>query len=182
MKRKLAYGFVTALVVFGCACVSYGEENQTISFGLSGFIGTEASFIHNKPEFTKYGVLPRVSIPLHRNWALEFEGNFSYWALAQEKNLFFAGVNSNILFIPIHWNWGSLFLLAGGGLGYDNSAGQVHEIGDSHLGGIAQGGIGILYKLNKHCLRLEYRFSHISEPNRADIGINSHDLLLGVSF
>jgi hypothetical protein len=183
-RCHLLHGAIAVVILIGCFVPSsYGEESERIRFGVSGLLGTEAHFIHNKPKFTKYGILPRMSIPLHRNWDLGFEGNFSYWALDREKNLFFAGLNTNILFKPFHWNWGSLFLLTGAGLGYDNSGGDVHEIGASHLGGTLQGGIGILYNLSKKlALRLEYRLTHVSEPTKADHGINSHDILFGVSF
>ncbi len=175
---------VTVLLLMGClTSVSYGDESEGIKLGVSGFLGTEAGFIHSKPEFTKYGLFPRVTIPLHRNWDLEVEGNFSYWALAREKNLYFIGVNQNWLFKPIHWDQGSLFVLFGGGLGYDNSGGKVQEIGDSHFAGVAHAGVGILYNVaKKWALRLEYRLSHVSEPTRSDNGINSHDFLIGVSF
>jgi hypothetical protein len=43
--------------------------------------------------------------------------NFSSWNIAKEHDLYFLGVDANILFKPIQRNWGSLFLLAGGGLG-----------------------------------------------------------------
>ena len=186
MKARftVSCSLLTILLLIGSlTSTSYGDEHEKIKLGVSGFLGTEVSFIYSRPEFTKYGVFPRVSIPLHRNWDLEIEGNFSYWGIAREKNLYFIGLNQNWLFKPIHWNWGSLFLLLGGGLGYDNSGGHVHEIGDSHFAGIAHGGIGILYNVTKKwALRFEYRFSHISEPTESDNGINSHDFLLGVVF
>jgi len=131
-----------------------------------------------------YGFLPRVDLALHRNWDLEFEGNYSYWNISSEKDLYFLGVNGNILFKPIQRNWGSLFLLAGGGLGYDNAGkNRVDEIGDSHCGGILQTGVGIYYNLGKGwALRGEYRLNHISDPFRKDEGLNTHIFLFGISF
>jgi opacity protein-like surface antigen len=183
-RFKVFYSLLTALLLIGClTSATYGDEDGKVKFGVSGFLGTEVGFIYSRPEFTKYGVLPRISIPLHRNWDLEVEGNFSYWGLKHEKNLYFVGVNQNWVFKPLHWNRGSLFLLFGGGLGYDNSGGDIREIGDSHFAGVAHAGLGIFYNMTKKwALRLEYRFSHISEPTRSDNGINSHDFLLGVSF
>ena len=130
-----------------------------------------------------YGFSPCVDLALHKDWDLEFEGNFSRWNISHEKNLYFAGVNTNFLFKPFQWTWGSLFLLAGGGLGYDNAGNRVREIGDSHLGGILQTGAGIYYDLgNGWAFRGEYRFYHISEPFRRDEGLNTHIFLLGFSF
>ena len=60
---------------------------------------------------TVYEFLPRFGFPLHRNWDLEFEGNYSYWNMRGEQDLYFLGVNGNILFEPIQRRWGSLFLL-----------------------------------------------------------------------
>ena len=131
-----------------------------------------------------YGFLPRIDLALHKNWDLEFEGNFSYWDISHEKDLYFSGVNGNILFKPIQQNWGSLFLLGGTGLGYNNaSKDRVHEIGNSNCGGILQAGAGIYFNMGRGlALRGEYRFYHVSDPFRKDTGLNSHTFLLGVSF
>ncbi len=130
-----------------------------------------------------YGFFPRIGLALHKNWDLEFEGNFSFWNISHEKDLYFLGTNANFLFKPFQWTWGSLFLLAGGGLGYDSAGNRIKEIGDTHLGGILQTGVGISYNLGKDWrLRGEYRFYHISEPLRRDDGLNTHIFLLGVSF
>jgi opacity protein-like surface antigen len=95
----------------------------------------------------------------------------------------FLGVDVNLLFKPIQGSWGSLFLLAGGGLGCDSAGEKVKQIGDSHCGAILQAGAGIYYNLGKRwALRLEYRLYHLSEPFRRDIGLNAHTVLLGISF
>jgi opacity protein-like surface antigen len=122
-------------------------------------------------------------LALHKNWDLEFEGNCSFYNISREKDLYFLGVNANVLFKPIQWNRGFFFVLGGGGLGYDSSGGRVEEIGDSHFGGTLQTGAGIYYSIAKGwAVRFEYRFQHMSEPFRTDKGLNTHNLLLGFSF
>jgi hypothetical protein len=186
IERSLLFAFVLLMMVGLFTPHSYGEE-KNIKWGISFSVGIGEA-IHNEPDLTKYAILPRLDIPLHRNWDLEIEGNYSYWALARERDLYFIGANANFLFKPIQWNKGALFLLVGGGLGYDNNGdrakhGRVKQIGDSHFAGIAQAGTGIFYKIgNRWELRGEYRFNHISEPFRRDRGLNSHDFILGVSF
>jgi hypothetical protein len=159
-------------------------EDKKVAWGFSFGGGPNADFIHHKPGHTLYTFLPRVDIPLHRKWDLEFEGNFSYYDIYREKNLTFLGVNGNMLFTPIQWQWGSFFILGGGGLGYTDGGGRVKELGDSHLGGIIQGGIGIACNIgNGWALRGEYRLIHISDPTEGDDhGINTHTVLLGLSF
>jgi len=77
---------------------------------------------------------------LFRSWTSELEENFSYWDIPIQKNFYFLGMNVNVLFKPIQRDWGSLFILGGGGIGYDNAGKRVSQIGDSHCGGILQGG------------------------------------------
>jgi hypothetical protein len=161
---------------------AYGEGEKKVKWGYSIF-GGAGDTIYSKPDTAVFGFLPRVDLALHRNWDLEFEGNISYWNISGEKSLYFLGVNGNLLFKPIIRHWGSFFLLAGGGLGYNNAGNRVREIGDSHCGGILQAGTGIYYNLRKgSAFRIEYRLYHISDPFRRDMGINSSIFLLGLSF
>ena len=163
---------------------SYGDEEKSVKWGFSVFGGTGDAY-YNKPDMSVYGILPRIGLALHKNWDLEFEGNYSYWDISGEKDLYFLGVNGNILFKPIQRNWGSLFLLGGAGLGYDDNAGKnrVREIGESKCGGILQGGAGVYFNLGRGlALRGEYRFYHISDPFQHDTGLNTHIFLLGISF
>jgi hypothetical protein len=161
---------------------SYAVDLRNLRYGVSIFGGAGEAW-HNKPDLITYGFLPRVDLPLHENWDLEFEGNYSYWNIRKEHDLYFMGVDLNILFKPIQRSWGSLFLLAGGGLGYDSAGDRVRQIGDSHCGAILQAGAGVYYNLGKRwALRVEYRFYHTSEPFRRDRGLNAHIALLGVSF
>lgn len=161
---------------------SYGEEAGRVRYGFS-VLGGAGDAWHNETDMTVYGFLPRVDFPLHKNWDLEIEGNYSYWNIRKEHDFYFLGVDANILFKPIQGSWGSWFLLAGGGLGYDSAGKRVKQIGDSHCGGILQAGTGIYYNLGKKwALRIEYRFYHTSEPFRSDTGLNTHTALLGVSF
>lgn len=182
-KRFLLIAFLAFLTMFGTLIShSYGEEVSKTKYGVSIFGGMGDAW-HNETNFTVYGVLPRIDLPLHRNWDLEFEGNYSYWNIRAEQNFYFLGVDFNLLFKPIQGKWGSLFLLAGGGIGYDSAGKRVEQIGDSHCGGILQAGAGVYYNLGKGiALRVEYRFYHTSEPFRSDKGLNSHNALLGISF
>jgi opacity protein-like surface antigen len=183
IKKNLAFAFVFFIMIGSFLPHSYGEEGSKTKYGFS-VMGGAGDAWYSKPDMTVFGFLPRVDLALHRNWDLEFEGNVSYWSISGEKNLYFLGVNGNIVFKPIQWDWGSLFILGGGGLGYDNAGKNgVKEIGDSHCGGVYQAGAGINYNLPKGLtLRLEYRFYHISDPFRNDKGLNTHTALLGISF
>jgi len=102
------------------------------------------------------------------------------------KDLYLLGANTNIIFKPIQWNEAFLFLIGGMGLAYNNNSDdqrRVRDIGDSHIAGILQIGSGIQYYLGKGLwLRGEYRFHHISDPFQGDSGINTHNLLIGISF
>ena len=181
-RRYLFFTLVTFVMVGSLISHSYGEEARKTKYGFSIFGGMGDAW-HNETEFTVYGFLPRVGFPLHRNWDLEVEGNYSYWNIRREQDFYFLGVDVNLLFKPIQGKWGSLFLLAGGGIGYDGAGKRIEQIGDSHCGGILQAGAGIYYNLGKGiALRVEYRFYHVSEPFRNDTGLNSHTALLGISF
>ncbi len=181
-KRYLLFILVAFVIVGALVSDSYAEEVSKTKYGFSIFGGMGDAW-HNETDFTVYGVLPRVDFPLHRNWDLEVEGNYSYWNIRRENDFYFLGVDLNILFKPIQWKWGSLFLLGGIGMGYDSAGKRVKQIGDSHCGGILQAGAGLYYNLGKGmALRVEYRFYHVSEPFRSDTGLNSHTALLGISF
>ena len=186
-KKRLGKGywlltFVALFVTGFFVCHSYAEEESRVRYGFS-VLGGAGDAWHNETTLTVYGFLPRADVPLHRNWDLELEGNYSYWSIHKEHNLYFLGANANILFKPIQRDWGSLFLLVGGGLGYDSGGGRVKEIGGQHFGGILQAGLGFYYNLGKRlALRIEYRFYHTSEPFRSDHGLNAHTALFGVSF
>jgi opacity protein-like surface antigen len=182
IQKHLLLALIMVVIVASALSRSYGAEGRNLRYGFSVFGGTGDAW-HNETDMTVYGFLPCVDLALHRNWDLEFEGNYSYWNIARECDLYFLGVDANILFKPIQRNWGSLFLLAGGGLGYNNADNRVREIGDSHCGGILQGGTGFYYNFGKKlALRVEYRFYHTSDPFRKDIGLDTHNFLLGISF
>ena len=181
-KRHLFFTIVAFMVVGSSISYSYGEEARKTKYGFSIFGGTGDAW-HNETDLTVYGFLPRIAFPLHRIVDLEFEGNYSYWNIRKGHDLYFLGVNANLLFKPIQQNWGFLFLLAGGGLGYDSAGKRVPQLGDTHCGGILQAGTGFCYNFGKGwALRVEYRFYHLSEPFRNDKGLNTHPALLGVSF
>ena len=168
---------------------SYGEEKK-VEWGFS-ILGGTGDAIFSKPDMTVYGFLPRISLPLHKNWDLEFEGNFFYYDIQKMDDLYFLGVSNNILFKPIQERWGSLFLLVGGGLGYDNAGKRPNGgdsdgpfIGDQHFAGFFNTGAGMLFNIGRGtALRVEYRFYHLSEPfDTTDRGLNTHTVLFGISF
>ena len=182
-KTSLLIAFFAFSMMFGpLISHSYGEEPSKLRYGVSVFGGSGDAW-HNETEFTTFGVLPRIDVALHKNWDLEFEGNYTYWNIRREHDLYFLGIDVNLLFKPIQWNWGSLFLLVGAGIGYDSAGKRVEQIGDSHCGGILQAGAGFYYNLGKRwALRTEFRFYHTSEPFRNDTGLNSYNGLIGISF
>ena len=159
---------------------SYGEEGKKTSWGFSVLGGING---RKKPDLNQFGLFPRLDISLYRSLAVELEGNFSYFPISGEKNLYLLGMNTNLLFSPIRWRKGSLFVLGGGGLAYTNSNGTIREIADSHLAGVAQAGAGFTYDIGRGwSLRGEYRFHHTSVPFKRDWGINTHNFMLGLSF
>ncbi len=189
LRTRQVFLILAVLASIGSLLPNASAEDRKVSWGFSLGGGPNADFIHSRPDLAMYTFLPRLDIPLHRKWDLEFEGNFSYYDISNDRNFYFLGLDGNILFTPIRWDWGSLFALLGGGLGY-NSDGRKKVvglrtplIGDSHFAGIIQGGIGITYNIGKGlALRGEYRLVHISEPNVGDVGINTHTFLIGIAF
>ena len=111
-KSYLLFTFILFMMIGSLISYSYGEEKK-VKWGFSIFGGT-GDAIHSKPDMTVYGFLPRISLPLYKNWDLEFEGNFSCYDIHKMHDLYFLGGNSNILFKPIQERWGSLFLLRWG--------------------------------------------------------------------
>jgi hypothetical protein len=162
---------------------SYGEEESKWKYGAS-FSGGYT--IMGRHSFTRWGVFPRADVPLHPYWDLEVEGNFSYYKSLKITNLYVVGVNTNLLFKPIRWDKGSLFLLGGAGVGYNNNTISDHhkwDVGNTHINGTLQGGVGINYSIGKGWgVRGEYRFNHISDPFKGDPGINTHNFMLGFFF
>ncbi len=181
-KRYFLFAFVALMALGTFIPSSHGEEVSKIKYGFSVFGGI-GDVWHREIDLTTYGFLPRINLPLLRILDLEFEGNYTYWNIRKQHDLYFLGVNGNIVFKPIQGKWGSLFFLGGAGIGYDSGGKRVEQIGDQHLGGILQAGVGVYYNLGKRlALRVEYRLCHISEPFRTDRGLNSHNALLGISF
>jgi hypothetical protein len=179
-RKHLILVLSLSMILSAMVCDSYGMEDKKVRFGFSFLGGPDAD---NRADIRLLAFLPRVDFMLHRLWDLEFEGNFSYYGISEQKNLYFLGVNSNILLKPIQWKKGSLFLLGGGGLGYDNGNGRVRQIGDSHFAGILQAGGGLMFDIGEGVLlRAEYRYQHLSEPLDSDPGLNTHNLALGLSF
>jgi hypothetical protein len=189
-KRFLLFTFIFLMITGSFISHSYGEEKK-VRWGVSVFGGTGDVF-YNKADMTVFGFLPRISLPLYKkNWDIEFEGNFFYYDIRKTHDLYFLGLSHNILFKPIQKSWGSLFLLAGAGLGYD-SAGKrltiedshVPLMGDQHFAGFFQAGAGMSFNVGRGtALRVEYRLYHLSEPfDTTDRGLNTHTVLFGISF
>ena len=181
LGNRSFFSIVFCLLFIGCfASLCYGDEKGDVKWGVSVLLGPDTG---GSPDFTHFALLPRVGLALHKNWDLELEGNFSYYFIHQERNLYLLGVNANLLFKPFRWGRVTPFLIAGAGLGYNNNNGNVWELGDSHTAGILQGGGGVLYDFGKgFWLRGEYRFWHISDPFERDLGLNTHGFILGVAF
>jgi opacity protein-like surface antigen len=172
---------VILLSFIGCfSPLCYGEKKGNVNWGLSVLLGPNA---RGHLDFTHSAVLPRAGLALHKKWDLEFEANLSHYFINGEKDLYLIGVNGNLLFKPVQWGKVTPFLIAGAGLAYNNNSGFVWEMGDSHTGGILQGGGGIFYDMGKKLLlRGEYRFHHLSDPFERDHGLNTHSFVIGVAF
>ena len=179
-KRILAFVFISLMIIGFPISYSYGDEDGKVKWGFSILAGTHTK---SKPDLILLAILPRLGLSMHKNWDLELEGNFSYYSIQDEKDLYLLGTHANILFKPIRWGKGTFFLIGGGGFAYNNNNGKVKEIGDSHIAGIIHGGAGIDFIVGKGwALRGEYRLIHISDPLKGDLGINTHNFILGVSF
>lgn len=189
--------FLSVLLVFmivgSLVSYSYGEEEKKVKWGFSVFGGT-GDAIYGDTDVKVYGFIPRITLPLSKNWKKwdwEFEGNFFYYDIHKMHNFYFLGFSNNFVFKPIQEKWGSLFLLVGGGLGYDSAGKRLYRgasgaplIGDQHFAGVGYGGGGMLFNIGRGmALRVEYRFCHISEPfDTSDRGLNTHNALFGISF
>ncbi len=180
------------IIVGSIASYSYAEEEKKAKGGFSVLGGTGDATL-SKIDMEVYGVIPRVTLPLCKDWKMwdiEFEGNFFYYAIHKMPNVYFLGLSTNTVFKPIQERWGSIFLLAGGGLGYDSAGERLHRgknpplLGNQHFAGFGQGGLGVLFNIGRgKALRVEYRFYHLSEPfDTSDRGLNTHNILLGISF
>ena len=192
-KSYLLSTLLLFMIVGSIVSYSYGEEEKKTKWSFSIFGGTGDAF-YSKADMWVYGFLPRISLPLRKNWKkwdLEFEGNFFYYDIHKMHDVYFLGLSSNIVFKPIQKRWGSLFLLVGGGLGYDSAGKRLKRgdsddpvMGDQHFAGVCHGGAGVLFNISRGtALRVEYRFYHISEPfDTSDRGLNTHNVLFGISF
>ena len=179
--KRNQVAMVICLTLLGCfVSLSFGEEKEKVRWGLSFLGGVGAG---DDPNFTLVAVLPRAGFSLNKFLELEVEGNFSYYAIKEDKNLYLLGTNLNLLFKPIQWNKGGLYLIGGAGVAYNNSNGKVDAMGDSHVAGVLQGGGGVYLNIKKGLtLRGEYRYHHASDPFNHDDGINAHTFVLGVLF
>lgn len=190
--------FLSILLSFAIAgsIVSYcnaEEEEKKITWGISVFGGT-GDAVHHNADMEVYGLIPRMTFPFYKKWKLDFEieGNFFYYNIHKMHDVYFLGLSHNFVFKPIRERWGTLFLLVGAGIGYDSAGKRLKRaavlddplLGDQHFAGFFHGGAGILYDMGRGmALRLEYRFSHISEPlDTGDRGMNTHNILFGISF
>jgi hypothetical protein len=189
-ESYLLFAFILFMMTGSFISYSYGEEKK-VKWGASVFGGTGDVF-YSKADLTVYGFLPRMSLPLYKkNLDLEFEGNFFYYDIRKMHDLYFLGLSHNILFKPIQERWGSLFLLAGAGLGYDSAGKRLKRddshiplMGDQHFAGFFQTGAGMFFNVGRGtALRVEYRLYHLSEPfDKTDRGLNTHTILFGISF
>ena len=191
-KRYLLSTLILFMTIGLIVSSAYGEEKdeKKVRWGFSALGGTGDAF-YRQPKTNVYGFLPRISLPLHKNWDLEFEGNFFYYDIHKMHDFYFLGFSHNLLFKPIQGRFGSLFLLVGGGFGYDSAGKRLYHgnsrvplIGDQHFSAVCHAGVGLLFNVGRRtALRVEYRLYHISEPfDRADYGLNTHSVLFGFTF
>ncbi len=192
-KSYLLSALILLAMIGSIVSYSYGEEEEKkAKWGVSIFGGTGDATL-SKIHLKVYGFIPRVTLPLRKDWKMwevEFEGNFFYYDIHEMPNVYFLGLGTNLVFKPIQERWGSLFLVVGGDLGYDSAGKKLYRapnpplLGDQHFAGVGYGGAGILFNISrKTALRVEYRFCHISEPfDTSDRGMNTHNVLLGISF
>ena len=192
-KSYLLSTLILFVIVGSIASDSYGEEEKKAKWGFSVLGGWGDAF-YTQTDMRVYGFLPRISLPLCRKWKkwdLEFEGNFFYYDIPKIHDVYFLGVSHNIVFKPIQERWGSLFLLIGGGFGYDSAGNRLKRgdseaplLGDQHFSAICHIGAGMLFNIGRGtALRVEYRLYHISEPfDTSDRGLNTHSVLFGISF
>jgi hypothetical protein len=181
-----AFTLTCAVLVFfswGLPFAAEALDETLITYGL-GIGGGFQSEITHEPTYTVFSVFPRADYPLLPYLDVEAEANYTHFNIKNEKSLSFLGLNGNLIFKPIREKWGSLFILAGAGLGYDdNRDNDVKELGSSGLGGILQAGVGANLNIgSKWTLRVEYRFYHISEPLINDNGLNANLFSIGFSF
>jgi len=193
-KSYLVSTLILLVIIGATVSYCYGEEEERkTKWGFSILWGTGDVF-YTRTDMKVYGFLPRMSFPLRKDWKywdLEFEGNFFYYDIQKMHNVYFLGLSQNTVFKPIQEKWGSLFLLIGGGLGYDSAGKRLFRgnsepplLGDQHFAGFVNAGAGMLFNIGrKTALRVEYRLRHISEPfDTRDRGLNTHNVLLGISF
>ena len=192
-KSYLLSTLILFVIIGSIVSYAYGEEEKETKWGFSILWGTGDVF-YTRTDMKVYGFLPRISFPLHKGWKywdLEFEGNFFYYDIQKMHDVYFLGLSHNIVFKPIQERWGSLFLLIGGGLGYDSAGERLHRgnserplLGDQHFAGFVNAGAGMLFNIGRGtALRVEYRLCHISEPfDTSDRGLNTHHVLFGISF
>ena len=122
-KSYLLSTLLLFMMIGSIVSYSYGEEEKKVKWGLSVLGGTGDSVL-SKIDMKVYGLIPRITLPLYKNWKkweLEFEGNFFYYDIHKMHDVYFLGLSSNFVFKPVQERWGSLFLLAGGVLGYDSA-------------------------------------------------------------
>jgi hypothetical protein len=191
--RHLLLMFIIFVMVGSIVSDSFGEEEKKVRWGFSVFGGT-GDATYRKADMEVYGFIPRMTLPLYKKWKLDFEieGNFFYYNIHKMPDVYFLGLSHNFVFKPIQERWGSLFLLAGAGIGYDSAGKRLKRaavlddplLGDQHFAGFFHGGLGVLFNIGRgKALRVEYRFCHISEPfDTGDRGMNTHNFLLGISF
>ncbi len=193
-KSYLLSTLIVVVMIGSIVSYCYGEEEERkTKWGFSILWGTGDVF-YTRTDMKVYGFLPRISFPLRKDWKywdVEFEGNFFYYKIQKMHDVYFLGLSQNTVFKPIQERWGSLFLLIGGGLGYDSAGERLHRgvgeaplLGDQHFAGFVNAGAGMLFNMGRGTtLRVEYRLCHLSEPfDTGDRGLNTHRVLLGISF
>ena len=93
------------------------------------------------------------------------------------------GLNGLLLWEIWRCKYFGVYGLGGGGLMHLDLR-ERPLLGNSPILGLAQAGGGIrLYSEGPFCLRLEYRFQHISDPfDNHDPGLNYNCVVVGISY
>ena len=101
------------MIIGSIISYSYGEEKK-VKWGFSILEGRVMHSTVNPTrrymDFSPVSVC-RIILSLHKNWDLEFEGNYFSYDIHKLHDFYFLGVSHNFLFKPIQERWGSLFLL-----------------------------------------------------------------------
>lgn len=148
-------------------------ESKSIEWGGSGLLG-----YGDRNNVSVFSLLPRAGKFFAKNAEAEVELPLTYIRTPDTEVAAF-GANINALY---HLNTGTPFIpFVLGGVGALYVAGEISEV--TSLVVLSQVGAGIKYFFSKSAaLRVEYRVRHFSDPFVDDAGIDSNNILFGISI